>query len=103
MSDLRNDRSGPRKRQANGSSRGSLSPAHGADDKTKNSHGIVAKDARDAGTREDANTGWVAVAKGAFYTAVPAWVNMGIMVSLIFGGCCANVRNSSGFGFDMVE
>lgn len=28
----------------------------------------------------------------AAHAAIPSWTNMVLMVSLIFGGCCANVR-----------
>ena len=31
------------------------------------------------------------VASAVLQTTLPAWVNVGIMVGLIFGGCCANV------------
>jgi UDP-xylose/UDP-N-acetylglucosamine transporter B4 len=30
----------------------------------------------------------------AAHAAIPSWTNMVLMVSLIFGGCCANVRDS---------
>lgn len=31
------------------------------------------------------------VASAVLQTMLPAWTNVGIMVGLIFGGCCANV------------
>lgn len=36
-----------------------------------------------------------AMASAATQTTLPAWVNMVVMVSLIFGGCCANVCDIS--------
>lgn len=30
----------------------------------------------------------------AAHAAIPNWTNIVLMVSLIFGGCCANVRDS---------
>lgn len=35
------------------------------------------------------------IAAAAFHAAAPTWANMVLMVSLIFGGCCANVSTRS--------
>lgn len=43
------------------------------------------------GQPESNNDKWDNVASGVVQSTLPAWVNVGIMTSLIFGGCCANV------------
>lgn len=53
---------------------------------------IVAKDGTDAATGQDADHSLAATVKGVVLTTVPTWVNLVVMMSLIFGGCCANVR-----------
>lgn len=94
MSDIRDDSSRPRKRQA---ANGTGGRSYDATKKTANdesSNGLIAEDGKGADTSQDADQGWVATARGVAFTTVPTWVNAGIMVSLIFGGCCANVRYS---------
>ena len=102
MPNLR-DANRPRKRQEKAATSGSLTPGHDATNEPGNkSNGIVhpsqqpdnAKSSRETNSRDDESPGWAGIARGMIYTAVPAWLNMGIMVTLIFGGCCANV---SGF------
>ena len=45
---------------------------------------------------------WDNVASGVVQSTLPAWANVAIMTSLIFGGCCANVSarrpDYEGFG-----
>lgn len=36
----------------------------------------------------------IAFVGGVIYTTIPTWFNFGVMVSLIFGGCCSNVRET---------
>jgi len=36
-------------------------------------------------------------------TTIPMWVQTFVMISLIFGGCCSNVRNFLCVGVDRVE
>lgn len=40
---------------------------------------------------EDARDGTYGVTSAVVQTTIPAWLNIGIMMSLIFGGCCSNV------------
>lgn len=81
--------SAPRKRQNKAAANGSLQPRQdAANDKTSSPDVTTG-----AVTTEDADSGYAATARGMAFTAVPAWLNMGVMVVLIFGGCCANVRD----------
>lgn len=86
MSSIRDDSSKPRKRQANGASRSNKTA------NINNQNNIVAKDGTGARTGQDADQGLAATVKGVVLTAVPTWINVVVMMSLIFGGCCANVR-----------
>ncbi|KLJ13713.1 hypothetical protein EMPG_09379 [Blastomyces silverae] len=40
---------------------------------------------------EDAKNGSHGITAAVVQTTIPAWLNIGIMMSLIFGGCCSNV------------
>ncbi|KAK2759040.1 golgi uridine diphosphate-N- acetylglucosamine transporter [Arachnomyces sp. PD_36] len=90
MSSTRDKPSHPRKRQSKATN-GSASTAFDASTQTENDKDIISKAGRITESRNDMNASWVAIARGVVFSAVPAWVNMGIMVTLIFGGCCANV------------
>ncbi len=36
----------------------------------------------------------IGFAGAVVHTTIPAWFNFGVMVALIFGGCCSNVRKA---------
>lgn len=62
-------------------------PSSGHNAVPKSSPSLARKPAAAGSDRKDA-PGLIAAAAHA---AVPTWANMILMVSLIFGGCCANV------------
>lgn len=38
---------------------------------------------------------WTGILAATTHTTLPTWVTMVLMVSMIFGGCCSNVRYPS--------
>ncbi|OXV05299.1 hypothetical protein Egran_06934 [Elaphomyces granulatus] len=40
---------------------------------------------------DETKESWLSTAAAAAYATIPKWLNVGIIVSLIFGGCCGNV------------
>lgn len=42
--------------------------------------------------RRDAKTNSTGILSAASHATLPTWVTMVLMVSMIFGGCCSNVR-----------
>lgn len=44
-----------------------------------------------ASARPETEGKWDNVTSGVVQSTLPAWFNIGIIASLIFGGCCANV------------
>jgi hypothetical protein len=106
--DMPNSRDGssrPRKRQEKAATAGGpLTADYDATELGNKSNGVAhppqrpndVKGNRETTSGGDASAGWVEIVRGMAYTAVPAWINIGIMVTLIFGGCCANVSSSLG-------
>jgi solute carrier family 35 (UDP-xylose/UDP-N-acetylglucosamine transporter), member B4 len=43
---------------------------------------------------DDSPSDWKSVAAGVFVSALPRWLDAGVVGLLIFGGCCGNVRLS---------
>ncbi|PGH08019.1 solute carrier family 35 (UDP-xylose/UDP-N-acetylglucosamine transporter), member B4 [Blastomyces parvus] len=52
-----------------------------------NKNGAIRREAEN----EDAKDGSNGITAAVVQTTIPAWLNVGIMMSLIFGGCCSNV------------
>ncbi|KAK2803802.1 golgi uridine diphosphate-N- acetylglucosamine transporter [Onygenales sp. PD_10] len=76
-----------RKANANAAANGSASPGRkdvSVEKQTNAPEKPTAEEKKKSGKDWD-------VAAAVAQTTVPAWLNIGIMMSLIFGGCCANV------------
>lgn len=65
-----------------------------------NGHNLQYK-SQDAATGNDKRGGnaasWSGLLAAATHATLPTWVTMVLMVSMIFGGCCSNVR-ATGLG-----
>ncbi|EEQ85275.2 UPD-GlcNAc transporter [Blastomyces dermatitidis ER-3] len=94
MADSLQDPSKPQRLRGNAT--GTRNSANGAVLRSRN---VVLKDYGDNKNRatrresesEDAKNGSYDITAAVVQTTIPAWLNIGIMMSLIFGGCCSNV------------
>lgn len=58
---------------------------------SQQSDGTISRKAERPGVDGERHNGLADMASAAAQATLPAWINTVMMVSLIFGGCCANV------------